>query len=64
MPDKDGLYLCCGATIDWSMNEDKPDAIFTAWYRSEMANKWHERTGPYEDVLVTHWMPLPGAPNE
>ena len=62
LPTDTGLYLCCGSTIDWSMREDHPDTVYTAWFRDD--GEWYERTRDYEEVLTTHWMPLPELPKQ
>ena len=67
LPDKQDLYLCCGSLIDWNMSKT-PDTIFTAYFylKCDVHPKdyWVERTRGYEDVTITHWMPLPEAPND
>lgn len=68
MPDNGGksreLYLCWGAYFDG----DKPDYI-PAYFFIHPTNGWSEWE-PVEDdcnpksVIITHWMPLPSAPQQ
>ncbi|MDL4262085.1 DUF551 domain-containing protein, partial [Salmonella enterica] len=68
MPDNGGkfreLYLCYGSYFDG----DKPDYI-PAYFFIHPTNGWSEWE-PVEDdcnpksVIITHWMPLPAAPQQ
>jgi hypothetical protein len=67
LPPEQGLYLCCGRTIDWNMGKI-PDVAFTAEFLvpDEIYDyhRWIERTRNYEDVTIEYWMVLPELPKD
>lgn len=64
MPDSNCLYLCWGTYFEG----DEPDYI-PAYFFVHKTNGWTEWQ-PVEDdcnpreVIITHWMPLPAAPQQ
>ncbi|AYL76014.1 DUF551 domain-containing protein [Citrobacter freundii] len=64
MPDSNCLYLCWGAYFQG----DEPEYI-PAYFFAHQTNGWTEWQ-PVEDdcnpreVIITHWMPLPAAPQQ
>jgi hypothetical protein len=67
LPKDEGLYFCCGRTIDWNM-DIIPDIIFTAFFylpdNRFSYPRWCERTRSYEDVTVEYWIKIPELPKE